>query len=483
MRELDRLYLDGAWVVPSGSLSVNVINPATEEASGRLTLGDEADVDRAVAAAKAALPGFRQTSREERIALLERIIDGLVAREDDIAAAVTDEMGSPQGFSLEVQARSAALHARVTLETLRNYAFETWSGRTLVCHEPIGVCALITPWNYPAGAILTKLAPALATGCTVILKPSEYAPYSAQIVAEVIHGASLPPGVFNMVFGDGETVGAALSGHPDVDMVTITGSVRAGIEVARRAASTVKRVHQELGGKSPNILLDSADFPTAVPNAVRAAMINSGQACIAPTRLLVPASRREEVRKLAAEAAAAMTVGHPESGAILGPVANGAQWNHIQAMIKKGVDEGATLVCGGPGRPEGLDRGYYVRPTIFADTTPQMSVVRDEIFGPVLAIQEFDGVEHAIEMANDTPYGLGAYVHGADLEELRAIGGRLLAGQVFLNGTGMQIGDPTAPFGGVKLSGNGRERGAAAFEAFTEVKAYLGYSPPQTVDA
>ncbi|WP_337185639.1 aldehyde dehydrogenase family protein [Phenylobacterium sp.] len=475
MRELSNFYVDGAWISPSGQAIFDIVNPATEATSGHLVLGDVRDVETAVDAARRAFRTYRRTTREDRIALLERLVAALARRTDEMAAAVTEEMGSPAWFSRDVQAPAGQLHTQIALDTLRTYPFEQVVGRTLVCQEPIGVCALVTPWNFPAGTIMTKLAPALATGCTVVLKPSEYAPYSARLIAEAVDEAGFPPGVFNMIFGDGPTVGAALSSHPDVAMVSITGSTRAGVDVGRRAAETVKRVHQELGGKSPNIVLESADFATSIPHAVQSAMMNSGQGCVAPTRLLVPASRRAEAERLAAEAAAAITVGPPASGALLGPLVNAAQWRRVQDMIQSGLDDGARLVAGGPGLPEGLDRGYFARPTIFTDTRPDMTVVREEIFGPVLVIQEFTDVEDAIEKANDTPYGLAAYLHGADLEELRDIASQLFAGQVHLNGAGRQIADPAAPFGGVKQSGNGRERGPAAFEAYTEMKSYLGY--------
>ena len=478
MREHLDFYIGGSWRRPATDSRFQVVNPATEEASGYVAMGTARDVEAAVAAAREAFPLYSASSRESRIALLERIVAGLTDRADELARAVTEEMGAPLWLSREGQAPSARAHTELTLETLRTYDFERWVGRTLVCQEAIGVCALITPWNWPAGTIMTKVAPALATGCTIVLKPSEYAAYSARIIAEIIDAAGAPAGVFNMIYGDGAVVGAALSSHPDVAMVSITGSTRAGVDVAVRAAPTVKRVHQELGGKSPNILLESADFAAAVPSAVRAVMINGGQACVAPTRLLVPAGRAQEVAALAAAAAAEITVGPPDSGAFLGPLVNAAQWARVQALIETGIAEGAKLIAGGPGRPEGLERGYYVRPTIFADTTPAMTIVREEIFGPVLVIQTFTDEDDAVALANDTPFGLGAYIHGRDLEELRRIGRRIHAGQVYLNGAGQQVGDPAAPFGGVKQSGNGRERGEAGFEAYTESKAYLGYPAP-----
>lgn len=335
---------------------------------------------------------------------------------------------------------------------------------------------MITPWNWPLGIVIPKLVPALATGCTVVLKPSEFAPFSARILAEIMDAAKVPAGVFNLVYGDGATVGVALSSHPDVDMVSITGSTRAGIEVARNAAPTVKRVHQELGGKSPNVLLEDANFEKAVNTGVRFIMLNSGQTCSAPSRMLVPTSRAEEAVAIAKATAESLMVGSPQSQVDLGPVVNESQWKRIQGLIEKGIAEGATLVTGGPGRPAGLEKGYYVKPTIFANVTSDMTIVREEIFGPVLVIQAYDTVEDAIRIANDTPYGLAAYVHSGNLEKARQVAGRIRAGQVFINGD-MDLLDLQMPFGGCKMSGNGRECGEAGFESFLEEIALLGYAP------
>lgn len=472
MRDQLKLYIDGQWVAPHGDRTVEVVNPATEAVSGRLALGDAEDVNRAVKAARQAFATYSLWSREDRVALFERIVAQTEARQADLAAAITEEMGAPDWLALDGQAKMALDHARIALDSLRTYAFDRPQGTTLVTLTPIGVCGLITPWNFPAGVVMCKVLPALATGCTVVLKPSEYTPYSARIIAEIMHDAGVPAGVFNLVFGDAPTVGDALSGHPDVDMVSITGSTRAGIAVAINAAGTVKRVHQELGGKSANIILPSADIDAAVQRGVKTLMMNSGQGCSLPSRMIVPNARMEEVKAAVGKAASQVQPGPAGSNAFMGPVVNKNQYDSIQAMIEAGVAEGATVVMGGPGKPEGLETGFYIKPTVFADTTPEMSIVRQEIFGPVLVIQGYDDVEQAVVLANDTEYGLAAYVEGGDLAEVRAIAARLPAGQVYLNGAAMDL---TAPFGGFKQSGNGREWGPYAFEAFLETKAIVGY--------
>ena len=471
MRDAMQFYIDGRWVAPIVPKSLEVINPATEQVAGHISLGSAADVDAAVAAARRAFASFSQTSREERLDLLGRIAVQYQARYADIAAVITEEMGAPAALSQQAQAATGIAHLQTAIAVLKDFRFEDPRGSTTIVREPIGVCGFITPWNWPINQIATKVFPALATGCTMVLKPSEVAPFSAIIFAEVLDAAGVPPGVFNLVNGDGPTVGAAIAAHPDVDMVSFTGSTRAGIAVAREAATTVKRVSQELGGKSPCIILDDADIAKAVTSAMGGLMMNSGQSCNAPTRMLVPHARMEEAKAAAKAVAEATRVGDPNGGAAdIGPVVSKVQWDKIQALIQHGVDEGATLVTGGPGRPDGLPSGYYVRPTVFADATNAMTIAREEIFGPVMTIIGYDDEEQAIAIANDTPYGLAAYVHGEPAHALK-VAARLRAGQVALNGAGPDWG---APFGGYKQSGNGREWGDHAFGEYLETKAVLG---------
>ena len=474
MREYLKFYINGAWVDPVTPKTLAVINPATEQAAGHISMGSAADVDKAVMAARAAFGSYSQTSVDERVALLERVIVEYQKRYGDMAAAITEEMGAPVLLAQKAQAAMGIGHLQSALGVLKHYAFQELRGSTMVVKEPIGVCALITPWNWPVNQIACKVAPALAVGCTMVLKPSEIAPFSAQIWTEILHAAGVPAGVFNLVNGDGLSVGAALSGHPEVDMVSFTGSTRAGVEVARNAAPSVKRVHQELGGKSPNIILPDADLKRAVTAGVRGVMGNSGQSCNAPTRMLVPNSRMDEALAIAKAVAEATTVGAPDSGAALGPVISATQWDKIQTLIATGIAEGATLVAGGPGKPAGLETGYYVKPTILGHVNNQMTVAREEIFGPVLTILGYDTVDDAVRIANDTPYGLAAYVSGTDLDAARKVASRLRAGQVNLNNAGPDL---MAPFGGFKQSGNGREWGDHAFAEFLEVKAVLGYAP------
>jgi aldehyde dehydrogenase (NAD+) len=474
MREYLNFYIDGQWVAPAEPRTLDVVNPATEDVCGRISLGSAVDVDRAVMAARKAFPGYAQTSVATRIALLEAIVAEYKKRHADMAAAISEEMGAPAVLASKAQAAMGIGHLQTALAVLKDYRFAEDRGTTRIVKEPIGVCGLITPWNWPVNQIACKVAPALAVGCTMVLKPSEIAPFSAQVWTEVLHAAGVPAGVFNLVHGDGPTVGAAIASHPEVDMVSFTGSTRAGIEVARNAAPTVKRVHQELGGKSPNIILPDADLKRAVTGGVRGVMNNSGQSCNAPTRLLVPNARMDEALEIARQVAEATTVGAPDSGAAIGPVVSGTQWNKIQALIAKGIAEGATLVAGGPGRPEGLDKGWYVRPTVLGRVTNTMTVAREEIFGPVLVVMGYDTLDEAVQIANDTPYGLAAYVSGADLDQVRAVAARLRAGQVNLNGVPPDL---MAPFGGYKQSGNGREWGDHAFGEFLEVKAVLGWTP------
>ncbi|MFM7783923.1 MAG: aldehyde dehydrogenase family protein, partial [Gammaproteobacteria bacterium] len=438
MQTLEQFYIDGAWVDPVEPRRLEVINPATEQPVATISLGSAADVDRAVAAARRAFDSWSQTSRETRIALLERIIAGIEARYAEIADAISAEMGAPKTLAHKAQAAMLIAHFGTALAVLRDFSFEEDLGRTRVLHEPIGVCAFITPWNWPANQVACKVAPALATGCTMVLKPSEIAPLDALILAGILHDAGVPAGVFNLVNGDGPGVGAALAAHPDVDMVSFTGSTRAGVLVAKAAADTVKRVCQELGGKSANILLDDADFRKAVTRDVTGCFSNSGQSCNAPTRMLVPASRMDEVIAIAREAAAKVKVGAPDAeGTTMGPVVSRVQFEKIQRLIRAGIDEGATLVCGGTGKPEGLETGYYVKPTVFANVSNEMTIAREEIFGPVLSILGYADEEDAVRIANDMVYGLSGYVTSADMERARRVARRLRTGMVHLNGSGV----------------------------------------------
>jgi len=470
--EYRKFYIDGQWVDPAASHDFNVINPATEEPAGVISMGSAADVDRAVAAARHAFESFSQTTREERRALLQNILTIYKKRYADIANAIRDEMGAPAKLANGSQAGIGVGHISAMLDVLETFEFEERRGSTRLMLEPVGVCALITPWNWPMNQVAAKVIPALAAGCTMVLKPSEFAPFSAIIWAEVMHEAGVPKGVFNLINGTGTEVGAALASHPDVDMVSFTGSTRAGTEVARLAAPTVKRVHQELGGKSPNILLDDADFARAVKASVRHVFENSGQSCNAPTRMLVPASRLAEVEALARQVAEKVTVGDPTAQATeIGPVVSRLQFERVEGYISKGIAEGAKLIAGGEGRPQGLSKGYYVRPTIFSNVNNDMVIAREEIFGPVLAILPYRDEEEAIRIANDTPYGLAAYIWSGDLARAQRVGRRIRAGRVTINGA---AGDMNTPFGGFKRSGNGREWGEHGLRDFLEVKAVLG---------
>ena len=473
VENLRKFHIDGAWVEPSTDETLDVVNPATEEAIGAIAMGGQADVDAAVAAAKAAFGAFSQTSREERVALLERICEGYAARSAELAATVSSEMGAPMALAAQAQIPSGMAHFRTMLKILGDFEFETDLGTSLLVREPVGVCAFITPWNWPLNQIACKVAPALAAGCTMVLKPSEVAPLNALIFAEILHEAGVPPGVFNLVNGAGPVVGAALSAHPDVDMVSFTGSTRAGVEVARNAAPTVKRVAQELGGKSANIILDDAEFGRAVSRGVFAVCNNTGQSCNAPTRMLVPHSRMNEAAEIAAAAAGKVVVGDPDAeGTTIGPAVSDVQFDRIQRLIERGIEEGARLATGGPGRPEGLERGYYVRPTVFSHVSNEMVVAREEIFGPVLVLIGYEDDDDAVRIANDTLYGLAGYVSAGDPERGRSVARRIRSGQVNLNGARP---DFRAPFGGYKQSGNGREWGRHGLEEFLEVKAILGY--------
>jgi len=467
-----QFYIDGAWVDPIKPRTLDVINPANEDVVGRISLGGPEDVDRAVAAARAAFETYSVTTREERVALLERIINAYMGRLGDLAATISKEMGAPMWLANAAQAPAGLAHFSSTLEILKNYEFVENRDSTKIVREPVGVCGLITPWNWPVNQIACKVAPALAAGCTMVLKPSEIAPLSAVIIAEILHEAGVPKGVFNLVQGDGPTVGAAISSHPGIDMVSFTGSTRAGVQVAKGAADTVKRVSQELGGKSPNIILDDADLARAVSAGVKACFMNSGQSCNAPTRMLVPRARQAEAIAAARAAAEETVVGDPQTdGVAIGPVVSEAQFKKIQGLIEKGIKEGAELVTGGPGLPDGIKKGYFVRPTVFANVKNDMTIAREEIFGPVLSILPYDTEEEAVKIANDTPYGLSGYVQSADTARALRVAARLRTGNVHVNGAGA---DFTAPFGGYKQSGNGREWGTYGFEEFLEVKAIMG---------
>ena len=473
MREMLQFYIDGQWVDPVTPRPFDVINPATDEVCGRISLGSAEDVDRAVAAASRAFETYSRTTREQRIELLEAILAEFAKRHDEVAEAIMDEMGAPWGLAKNAQAASGPQHIKAALRALRNFEFEERNRTTLIVKEPIGVCALITPWNWPMNQIAVKVAPALAAGCTMVLKPSEIAPFDAMLFAEILDAAGVPAGVFNLVNGDGPGVGTALSGHPDVAMVSFTGSTRAGVLVAQNAAPSVKRVAQELGGKSANILLDDADFEKAVKGGTREVFENTGQSCNAPTRMLVPRARMAEAAGIAAEVAAKTRVGDPRAdGTQVGPLVSEAQWTKVQDLIQQGIDEGATVAAGGTGRPESLDKGYYARPTVFTDVTNDMTIAREEIFGPVLSIIAYDDEDEAVRIANDTPYGLSGCVSSSDLDRARRVAARLRTGMVHINGAHL---DAMAPFGGYKQSGNGREWGAHGIEEFLEVKSIYGF--------
>ena len=472
MRECLKFYIDGQWVDPVERKTLAVVNPATEQVSGKVALGSAEDVDKAVKAARKAFAAWSQTSREQRLQVLSRIAEEYQKRAGDLAAAITEEMGAPAYLANGFQVGLGIGHLSKAIEVLKDFRFEEQRGETLIVKEPVGVCGLITPWNWPMNQIAVKAFPALATGCTVVLKPSEVAPFSAQVFAEILHAAGVPAGVFNLVQGDGPGAGAAMSSHPDIDMISFTGSTRAGVEIAKNAAPSVKRVAQELGGKGPNIILDDAAFAGNVAKGVASMMGNSGQSCSAPSRMLVPSARMEEAMRIAKDAAASVKVGDPKGDVTIGPVVSKVQFDKIQALIQKGIDEGATLVAGGTGRPAGLERGYFVKPTVFAKVKNHMTIAREEIFGPVLAILGYDDLDQAVEIGNDTEYGLAGYVAGADVQQARAVARRLRSGWVVIN-DGF---DFNAPFGGYKKSGNGREWGESGFHEYVETKAILGYA-------
>jgi aldehyde dehydrogenase (NAD+) len=470
-----KFYIDGAWVDPIAPNLCDVINPATEDVAGQISLGSAKDVDKAVQAARRAFPSYSAVSREERLELLQKIVKLYEARAKDLAQAMTAEMGSPITFSNEVQTLMAINHFKEMIEVLKTYKFEGLLGDSMIRREPIGVCGLITPWNWPLNQVTAKLAPALATGCTAVLKPSEIAPLSSILFMEILHEAGVPKGVVNLVNGDGPTVGAAISSHPDIDMVSFTGSTRAGILIAQAAAATVKRVAQELGGKSPNIVMQGADLDKVVPAGVLRCFTNTGQSCQAPTRMLTHKSQRDKAVALAKKTAEQIQLGDPlDPNTKMGPVVSKAQFDKIQGLIEIGIKEGATLVCGGPGRPAGFNRGYYIRPTVFADVTPDMTIAKEEIFGPVLSMMSYDSEENAIEIANNTSYGLAGYVQAASIEDARRVASKIRAGRIYINGA---PSNNKVPFGGYKHSGNGREAGIFGFEEYLEVKAMIGYQP------
>jgi aldehyde dehydrogenase (NAD+) len=475
MKDARQFYIDGKWVAPFQPHDFPVINPATEEQIATISLGSVADVDRAVAAAKRAFDSFSETTVDQRRELLQRIIAVYKAKSQEMAQAISSEMGAPLAFAKAAQVGAGLAHFLEILRVLDHFAFDEVRGTTLFRKEPIGVCGLITPWNWPMNQIVAKVGPAIAAGCTMVLKPSELAPLSAYLFAQILDEAKLPAGVFNFVNGDGPTVGAALSTHPDIAMVSFTGSTRAGVAVATAAAPTVKRVTQELGGKSANIILDDANFAAAVKEGAVSCFRNTGQSCNAPTRMLVPKSRMAEAVEAAKQAAQATNVGDPTAETTnLGPLSGKAQFEKVERLIQKGIDEGAKLVAGGPGRPQGLTKGYYARPTVFADVRNDMTIAREEIFGPVLCIIPYEDEDDAVRIANDTPYGLSGFVTSGDLEHARKVAKRIRSGNVHINGARP---DFAGCFGGYKQSGNGREWGEAGLEEFLELKTVFGYAP------
>ena len=468
---LEKFYINGSWVDPIKEETINIINPADESIVGKLSVGSAEDIDKAVKAARTAFSSFSESSIKERLDLLNTIRNIYKKRFDDIADAIMTEMGAPINLARGAQAMVGLGHLKTAIRVLEEHKFEYVHNGYTVRHEPIGVCGLITPWNWPINQIVSKLGPCLASGCTAILKPSEIAPLSANIIAEIIHEAGAPAGVFNMVHGIGPIVGEAMSNHPDIDMMSFTGSTRGGIAVAQASAKTVKRVSQELGGKSPNIILDDGIFEKSVTDGVKGTMSNTGQSCNAPTRMLVPATRHDEALKIAKDAAEQLTTGNPKNEETdIGPLVSEVQYNKVQRLIEAGISEGATLVTGGSGKPEKLDSGYYVRPTVFGNVNNKMEIAREEIFGPVLSIIPYNSEEEAIEIANDTEYGLAAYVSGENKDKMMMLARKIKAGQIHLN---HGSAGTNAPFGGFKQSGNGREKAEWGLEEFLEVKAIM----------
>jgi aldehyde dehydrogenase (NAD+) len=475
MKDCRKFYIDGKWVDPAQAHDFEVINPANEQPAATISLGAAADVDRAVRAAKTAFDTYSETTQAQRLELLRRIVQVYQSKMDEMAETISLEMGAPVSLAKKAQAPAGLGHLLEIVKVLERFQFEELTGSTLMRKEPVGVCGLITPWNWPMNQIVCKVAPALAAGCTMVLKPSEIAPLSAYLFAQILHEAGVPAGVFNLVNGDGPTVGAAIASHPDIAMVSFTGSTRAGVAVATAAAPTVKRVTQELGGKSANIILDDADFEKAVRQGVQECFRNSGQSCNAPTRMLVPRSRIAEVIATAKQTAEATKVGDPSAeSSAMGPLVSKAQFDKVQRLINNGIEEGAKLVAGGSGRPDGLVKGYFVKPTVFADVRNDMTIAREEIFGPVLAIIPYENEEDAIRIANDTPYGLSGFVTSGDIERARRVARKIRSGNVHVNGARV---DFAGSFGGYKQSGNGREWGEAGLEEFLELKSIFGYAP------
>ena len=470
----NQFFINGKWVDASDRGKLDVINPATEEAVCQVSLGNELDVDKAVAAARAAFPSYSQTTREQRIELLNNVVNCYKARFAEMGQTISMEMGAPISFATRFQAGAGMGHYKTAAKVLENFHFHEDRGTTAIVREPIGVIGMITPWNWPSNQISCKVAAALASGCTMVLKPSEVAPLSALLLAEILDEAGVPKGVFNLVNGDGMGVGQVMAAHQEIDAMSFTGSTGAGIDVAIKAAPTVKRVGQELGGKSANVLLDDCDLAKEVAKGVDLCFRNAGQSCNAPTRMLVPSSKMAEAAEVAKAAAAKFKVGDPASEeTTMGPVVSERQWAKIQSYIAKGISEGATLVTGGEGRPEGLSKGYYVQPTVFADVKNDMTIAQEEIFGPVLAIIGYEDEAEAVKIANDSPFGLAAYVSSGDADRARKVARALNAGMVHIN---MAVADPFAPFGGTKQSGNGREWGEAGLEEYLEVKSVMGWN-------
>ncbi|WP_171429746.1 aldehyde dehydrogenase family protein [Acinetobacter lactucae] len=472
MRKYTGFYIDGNWLDAQGTSNIEVINPSTGEVAGIISDGNEKQVNNAVEAAKRAFVSFSQTSVNERLELLKAITNEYKQREAEIAAAISEEMGAPDWLASQYQAAMGLAHLNTTIEALSKFPFEEQKGTTRILREPIGVCGFITPWNWPINQVVVKVLPALATGCTMVLKPAAQTPFSAWLLTEIFDKAGVPAGVFNLVNGHGGKVGSALSRHPDIDMISFTGSTGAGISVAVDAAPTVKRVHQELGGKSANIILDDADIAQAVDNGVKAIMMNTGQTCTAPTRMLIHESKYEAAVEQARKTAESITVGAPSSNSYMGPLSSKKQFDTVQKYIQIGIDEGAEIIAGGLGSPEGLEKGFFAKPTIFANVTNSMRIAREEIFGPVLVMIPYSNEEEAIAIANDSPFGLAGYVQSSSIERARKVASKIRAGQIYLNYAPL---DFAAPFGGYKQSGNGREWGEQALYEFVEIKSVVGF--------